>query len=243
MAAQDNANLQPPANPDSRYRPNLPTPGKLDIFSSSIEDTWRRWKRQWDAYEIATRLDKETLKYRTAVLLTCLGSEALEIHEGFIFEDGEDRNNIETVLAKFDKYFMAETNEAYESYRFNKCDQTDSENIETYVTRLRQLAKGCHYGELSDRLIRDRIVAGVRDDELRKKLLEERDLTLKLAIEKCKIHESSEKQLKGMGHEDVHFVRKNYDDKKKEKQKFEKKGQKFDKKKHKFCTLWMIKSL
>ena len=241
MAAQDNANLQPPANPDSRYRPNLPTPGKLDIFSSSIEDTWRRWKRQWDAYEIATRLDKETLKYRTAVLLTCLGSEALEIHEGFSFEDGEDRNNIETVLAKFDKYFMAETNEAYESYRFNKCDQTDSENVETYVTRLRQLAKGCHYGELSDRLIRDRIVAGVRDDELRKKLLEERDLTLKLAIEKCKIHESSEKQLKGMGHEDVHFVRKNYDDKKKEKQKFEKKGQKFDKKKHKFCTYCMGK--
>ena len=82
----------------SRYRPNLPTPGKIDIFSSSIEDTWRRWKRQWEAYEIATRLDRETPKYRTAVLLTCLGAEALEIHEGFSYDAGEDRHDIATVI-------------------------------------------------------------------------------------------------------------------------------------------------
>ena len=199
---------QPQQLQPSRYRPNLPTPGKIDIFSSNIEDTWRKWKRQWEAYEIATRLDKETAKYRTAVLLTCLGSEALEVHEGFSFEDGENRDDITVVLSKFDRYFMAETNEAYESYRFNKCDQNESENIESYVTRLRQLVKGCNYGELSDRMIRDRIVAGIRDDELRKKLLEERELTLKLAIDKCKIHESSNKQLQGMGtHDEVHFVK------------------------------------
>ena len=88
MAAQDNANLQPPANPDSRYRPNLPTPGKLDIFSSSIEDTWRRWKRQWDAYEIATRLDKETLKYRTAVLLIFV-QKRLKYMKGLVLKTGK----------------------------------------------------------------------------------------------------------------------------------------------------------
>ena len=212
-----------PAQPQpSRYRPNLPTPGKIDIFSSSIEDTWRRWKRQWQAYEIATRLDKETPKYRIAVLLTCLGAEALEIHGGFSYEAGEDRHDIDTVILKFDKYFMAETNEAYESYRFNKCDQTETENIESYVTRLRQLVKGCNYGELSDRMIRDRIVAGIRDDELRKKLLEERELTLKLAVDKCKIHESSNKQLQGMGtHNEVHFVKTKYKGSAKEKHKVE----------------------
>ena len=42
----------------------------------------------------------------------------------------------------------------------------------------------------------------------KRKLLEERDLTLRIAIDKCKIHESSNKQVKGMGaHEDVHFVK------------------------------------
>ena len=81
---------------------------------------------------------------------------------------------------------MAETNEAYESYRFHKCDQTETENIESYVTRLRQLVKGCNYGELSDRMIRDRIVAGIRDDELRKKLLEELLQGIPLKITFCK---------------------------------------------------------
>ena len=232
----------------SRYRPNLPTPGKLDIFSSSIEDTWRRWKRQWASYSVATRLDKETSEYRVAVLLTCLGPEALEIHDGFSFDEtqGEDKNDIDHVLKKFDKYFMAETNEAYESYRFNKADQTETENIETYITRLRQLVKGCNYGELTDRMIRDRIVAGIRDDELRRKLLEERDLTLKIAVEKCKIHESSNKQAQGMGHDDVHFVKakqnrnkqRNRTEKKEERKKdsdFErKKG--YDKSKCSYCS-------
>ena len=144
------------------------------------------------------------------MLLTCLGPDAMEIHEGFRYEAGEDREKIETVIAKFDRYFMSETNEAYESYRFNKCEQAEGENIETYITRLRQLAKGCNYGDLTDRMLRDRIVAGIREDELRKKLLEERELTLKMAIDKCKIHESSNKQLQGMGHEDVHFVKSKY---------------------------------
>ena len=205
MADQEPVEPQP-----SRYRPNLPTPGKIDIYSSNIEDTWRRWKRQWVSYSVATRLDKETSEYRVAVLLTCLGPEAQEIHDGFVFDatQGEDKTNIDHVLKKFDRYFMAETNEAYESYRFNKADQLESENIETYITRLRQLVKGCNYGDLTDRMIRDRIVAGIRDDELRRKLLEERDLTLRIAIDKCKIHESSNKQVKGMGaHEDVHFVK------------------------------------
>ena len=162
---------QPGDNHRPRYRPNLPTPGKVDILSTNIEDTWRKWKRQWEAYEIASHLDLETSKYRVAVLLTCLGPDAMEIHEGFRYEAGEDREKIETVIAKFDRYFMSETNEAYESYRFNKCEQAEGENIETYITRLRQLAKGCNYGDLTDRMLRDRIVAGIREDELRKKTL------------------------------------------------------------------------
>ena len=71
--------------------------------------------------------------------MTTLGGDALEIHDGFKYEQNESRHDIDTVIAKFDSYFISETNETYESDTFNKCDQLETENIETYVTQLRQL--------------------------------------------------------------------------------------------------------
>jgi hypothetical protein len=52
------------------------------------------------------------------------------------------------------------TNETYERYCFNKRDQEQGENIDTYVAALRTLVKTCNYGTLEDSLIRDRIVSG-----------------------------------------------------------------------------------
>ena len=73
---------------------------------------------------------------------------------------------------------MGATNEIYERNRFNKRDQEAGESIESYVATLRSLAKSCNYCELTDSLIRDRIVVGIRENSFRKKLLQGSKLTL-----------------------------------------------------------------
>ena len=62
----------------------------------------------------------------------------------------------------------------FESYKFHLRKQEPTENIETYVATLRQLAKNCNFGQLRDRLIRDQVVVGVRDDCIREKLLSDK---------------------------------------------------------------------
>jgi len=47
-------------------------------------------------------------------------------------------------------------------------------------------------------MTRDRIVVGVRDDATRRKLLQVRDLTLKNAIDICKVSEEAGRNLKAM---------------------------------------------
>ena len=47
---------------------NLPLPQKLD-FRGNIVTNWKRFKRMWTNYEIATGLDKKLGKTRTATLL------------------------------------------------------------------------------------------------------------------------------------------------------------------------------
>ena len=54
----------------------------------------KKEKRRWNSYEVATRLDTESPKYRTSVLLACIGDEAFDVFDGFSFEK-EDQNDID----------------------------------------------------------------------------------------------------------------------------------------------------
>ena len=63
----------------------------------------------------------------------------------------------------------------------------------SYV-QLRNLLSTCNYGPLCDELVRDRIVCGVCDEDVRKKLLEESELTLDKCLDCCKAAEASKMQ-------------------------------------------------
>jgi len=64
--------------------------------------------------------------------------------------------------------------------------QTEGEAVTEYVAALRNLAKFCQFegGRLEEELL-DQLVLGIRDDQVRKQLLSERDLTLQSALEIC----------------------------------------------------------
>ncbi|KAL9987237.1 hypothetical protein ACROYT_G001509 [Oculina patagonica] len=76
--------------------------------------------------------------------------------------------------------------------------QGATEGINAYVTELRKLARNCEFGELHDSIIRDRIVCSIRSNEVRKRLLREKDLNLEGAVEMCKSSEITENQAKNM---------------------------------------------
>ena len=95
--------------------------------------------------------------------------------------------------------FIGKTNETYERYIFNKRLQESDESIYIYVTALRNLEKTCTFCEcLHDSLIRDQIVMGVRDNAIRKRLLQERKLILNTCIDICRSTEATASQLKAM---------------------------------------------
>ena len=89
------------------------------------------------------------------------------------------------IVEKFEEFCIGETNETYERFMFNRRNQEENESIEQYVTAIRKLAQTCNYfcNCLSDSLIRDRFVLGIRDKTIRKKLLKERKLTLSSALD------------------------------------------------------------
>ena len=127
---------------------------------------------------VISRLNSQSIDYKTAMLLNSIGTDALKIYNGFAFDNGDTRD-IATILNKFDEQIIGELNETYERYKFNGRKQATGERFDMYLTDLRHLAKNSNFSNcLCDTLLRDRIVMGIHDNETRKRLLEMKYLTL-----------------------------------------------------------------
>ena len=173
---------------------NIPLPAPLNL-RDNIAGEWRRFKNQWQNYEIATDLTEATEAKRAAIFLTCIGTEAYERFMSFDLSP-EDAKKVTTIIQAFDRYCEGEVNVTYERYTFNRRDQEPGESFDVYLGHVRILIKTCAYGDIEDSILRDRIVLGIRDDATRKRLLQTRSLDLKQTIDICRSNEIASKQLK-----------------------------------------------
>ena len=122
-----------------------------------------------------------------AILITCVEKDALDIYNGLPFETDEGRTDIYHHYIDADGNTLCRRNEChiYERYVFsNRMQETYARNI--YATALRSLAKPCDFVIMKDDLIRDRIVCGIRDNVMRKRLLQVSSLTLHNCMDICR---------------------------------------------------------
>ncbi|CAM1319294.1 Uncharacterised protein r2_g2747 [Pycnogonum litorale] len=180
------------------FTSSIPPPSKMNI-EGNLAVNWRRFIRQFNNYMIASRLNKEDdAEYKMAIFLATIGEDAHDLFDGLKFYNDEHKKDINKVIEKFHEFFIGETHEAYEAYKFHSRKQECEETIEGYVGALRKLAQSCNFGQILDRLIRDQVVIGVKDEALREKLLGIKDLTLDKCLQTGRAYESSRMQLKSM---------------------------------------------
>ena len=84
-------------------------------------------------------------------------------------------------MEKLDEFSQISKNVVYECTQFNQGVQQADESVEQFITNLYQLAEHCEYGGLKDKMIRNRIVVGIRDTILSERLQLDSELTLEKA--------------------------------------------------------------
>ncbi len=176
----------------------LPPPPALDIHDSQAAEKWKKFKRAWTNYALATELNKKSEEIQVATLLTVIGEEAREVFSTFTGWAAEgDDSKIGPVLLKFEQYCQPRKNVPFERYRFNRRGQEPGETYDQYRTTLRKLAEGCDFQTITpDEILRDRLVFGIRDAKTRERLLRESKLTLEKTDEICHVAESMMAQMK-----------------------------------------------
>ena len=83
-------------------------------------------------------------------------------------------------------------------FKFNTCVRQSSEKIAVYVARLRELTQFCEFGDSLEDMLRDRLICGVNDERLQRRLLAEPQLTFKKAMELSQTFESSMQDAKDL---------------------------------------------
>ena len=92
---------------------------------------------------------------------------------------GESKNVYDITIEQLDGYFTPQVNVHYERHLFRTMTKLITETVDQFVTRLREKADCCEFGEATDENIRDQLIEKCSSSQLRRKLLERgRGLTL-----------------------------------------------------------------
>lgn len=173
-------------------------------FQGNTAENWRIFEEEYDIY-IEAGFSTNSERSKAMMLLNLAGSEAIEKARGFTYLPqrpnpanpeaqlpAETKYEVETLKRKFKEICNPLTNVILERHRFNTRNQGENEPFAQFYSDLKHKAYQCGYGDLTDELLRDRIVTGICDDILRKQLLKVTDLTLVKAVQMCQINEAAE---------------------------------------------------
>uniref|UniRef100_A0A1I8HAM9 CCHC-type domain-containing protein n=1 Tax=Macrostomum lignano TaxID=282301 RepID=A0A1I8HAM9_9PLAT len=176
----------------------LPPPPEPFVISDDPHNAgkrWREWAARFTDFIEASGVANENQKCK--LLCYTAGKEVSDIVRELPKPQVEGEEKEHTLASIFDglkRHFDDRKNIVFARYQFRLCIQQAGEKIEAWHSRLRAAAEPCEFENLRDSLIRDQLVATCTSDKLRRRLLQEADITLEDALRKARAFEAAEEQ-------------------------------------------------
>ncbi len=148
-------------------------------------------KEEWDEYterleEYTSRLIASLRTLRRGLLVRSLVSPAKP--KDLSYED---------IVAKVKKHFHPIRSVIVERFNFNSRCQEEGETVATFVAELKKRSELCNYRNSLSDMLRDRIVCGIRDKAVQRRLLAESDLAYLDMAQATEIAKNDSKRING----------------------------------------------
>lgn len=179
--------------------------GHVEEFDVGQPSTWdayaERLEFYFEANEIKTDIQKK------AVLFSVCGARTYAIIRSLISPACPKDKTFKEIVAITKSHFAPNPSEIYQRFKFHRRNQHMNEGIATYIAELRRLAEHCKFDSSLESTLRDRLVCGIRDEALQRRLLAENTLTFAQAQEKALAAEAASSHAKEIqGHESLHPI-------------------------------------
>lgn len=167
----------------------MATFGKLEEYDN--KEPWLSYTERVDAFFNANGIeDDEKKKW---IFLSTVGTSTYATLRSLLAPAKPKEKKYKELMATLSSHFSPPPSEIAESFRFNTRVQLENESVATFVAELRQMAEHCNFGAALNRMLRDRLVCGIRDKTVQQRLLVEKNLTLEKAVEISRSAEAAER--------------------------------------------------
>ena len=159
--------------------------GKIGEFDSTSE-TWPSYVERLEHFFNANKVGDDQKK---DALLACMGKETFGLLRALVVPTRLKDKTFGELVETLRVHLAPKPLVIAERFQFYKRDPKETEGIKAYAASLKKLAEHCDFGDTLPDALRDRLVCGMRDGAMQKRLLGKADLTFVKALEVAELEE------------------------------------------------------
>ena len=153
--------------------------GNIGEFND-LTETWKSYTERVKQYFAANEIANEK---KVPALLAMMGGKTYSLLRNLTTPDDPATKGLDDIVKLLENHLSPKPLVIAERFRFHKRDQHEGESVTVYVAELRKLSEHCDFKATLGDALRDRLVCGIKNENIQKRLLSESDLKLDKAIE------------------------------------------------------------
>ena len=161
------------------------------------EDEWEEWLERFEFY-LDARNVTDTEKQKSYLLSQC-GKEAYSVLRSLVSPSKVKDKTYSEIVKLLNGHLKPKKSVTVARYQFNTCCRKEGQSVSDYVAELRKLTEHCAFGEALNEMLRDRLVCGVNNAQMQRKLLSEETLTFEQANRICLSLEAASRDARIIG--------------------------------------------
>ena len=171
--------------------------GRIGEYDKDKEE-WKAYVERLQHFFAANKIEE---KQRLSVFLSTIGASTYQILRGLVAPRKAGELELDVLLEALEGYFSPKPSQTMQRFKFHSRNRLPGESINAYVATLRRLSEHCEFGTFWDEMLRDRLVCGIEDPSIQKRLLAERKLDFQKALDIALAMESANRDLKNIGND------------------------------------------
>ena len=164
----------------------------FDIINGDFD----KYVERMEQYYVAN--DVEDDKKKVAIFITVVGKDAYTLLRSLLSPEKPNTKSFAEITKTLSEHFKPKRIIIAERYKFHERKQEIGESVNDFVAAIKKLSLHCEFGYFLNDALRDKLVCGIADIKVRKRLLVERDLTFEKATQIANAIEGAEMESRRM---------------------------------------------
>ena len=184
---------EPSTATSSEKGPSFPSTafGRLDAFDAELDD-WPQYEERMLCYFEANGITNQATM--RAIFLSAVGARTYKLLRNLVTPAKPRDKPFKDLRQALTNHYAPTPSVIVQRLRFNSRNRKSGESVAEFVSALRALSEFCEFKENTlDEMLRDRLVCGIDDERIQRRLLAEKELTFARALELARAVETAGK--------------------------------------------------